>query len=122
MKGYLEITCMPLRGTTLGFRKHPLLVVFLEKIHFPDSFYCDYACSSSLILLFRDGIVFFFSVVSNLGKRHKVNWIYFHNSRPGSIFFFQRKEVMVATSTLEQCQNQLAFRTKPDLLVTDAEV
>lgn len=98
VKRYLEIARMPLRSTTLGFRKHPLLAIFLEKMHFPDSFYCSSSCNSNLILLFRVSIVFFISVVSNLGKRPKVDWLYFHNSRPGSIFFFQRKKVMVPKS------------------------
>lgn len=38
---------MPLRATTLGFRNHPFLDIFLEKIHFHDSFYCKHSCNSN---------------------------------------------------------------------------
>lgn len=39
---------MPLRATTLGFRNHPFLDIFLEKIHFHDCFYCKHSCNSNL--------------------------------------------------------------------------
>lgn len=47
MKRYFETACMPLRATTLGFRNHPFLDIFLEKIHFHDSFYCKHSCNSN---------------------------------------------------------------------------
>lgn len=92
VKRYLEIACMLLRSTIPSFREHPLLEIFLENIHFCDPFYYSYSCSSNLILLFRVITVFFISVVSNLGKCHKVNWIYFQNSRPWGIFFPPEEE------------------------------
>lgn len=57
--------------------------------------------------------IFYFSVVSNLRKCHKVNWIYCHNSSSWSTPPPPpKKKVRVNISSLEQGQSPLAFGTK----------
>lgn len=94
-----------------GLQKAPIVSYFPRKDTFP------WFLLLWLLMQFqphfivqRQYCIFYFSGIK-FGKMSKTVFISIIPGL-GVFFFFQRKKVMVATSTLEQCQSQLAFRTK----------